>query len=255
MSDKIYHKYLDLSSMDTLSQGKSILHQMNPVILSLTTLLYLITVVSFDRYTIAHLVPFFLYPIFLQRMAELPFSYFLRKIILVSPFILFFVFFNLFLPGGLLSSLSIILRFILTVSAGLILMAIIGINGICLSLEKLHLPKVFVTQILLLYRYLYVLTDELSKMMLAKTLRQVDSKRLKFKTYVSILGHLFLRSLDRAERIYLAMCSRGFNGQLYYSRKLRINKSEVLFLFAWSFLFILFRLINIPLLLGNTFTR
>ncbi len=241
--------------MDTLSQGKSILHQMNPVILSLTTLLYLMIVVSFNRYTIAPLIPFFLYPVFLLRMAELPFSYFLRKVILVSPFILFFVIFNLFLPGGFLSSFSIILRFILTVSTGLILMAIIGINGICLSLEKLHLPKAFVTQILLLYRYLYILTDELSKMMLAKTLRQVDTNKLKFKTYISILGHLFLRSLDRAERIYLAMCSRGFTGQLYYSRKIKTGKNELFFLLVWSALFLFFRLINVPLLLGNTFTR
>lgn len=255
MSDKLHHKYFDLSYMDTLSQGKSALHQMNPVILSLTTLLYLMIVVSFDRYTIAPLIPFFLYPIFLLRMAELPLSYFLRKVILVSPFILFFVVFNLFQPEGLLSSLSIVLRFVLTVSTGLILMAIIGIHGICLSLEKLRLPKAFVTQILLLYRYLYILTDELSKMMLAKTLRQVDSKKLKFKAYISILGHLFLRSLDRAERIYLAMCSRGFTGQLYYSKKLQTGKSEMLFLSIWSLLFLLFRLINVPLLLGNTFTR
>ncbi len=254
--------------MDTLSQGKSILHRIDPRILLIVSLAFLITVISFDRYAIAPLVPFFLYPVSLLMIGELPVEYFLKKILIASPFILFFLILNPFfdretimhiggvsLSGGIISSCSILIRFILTVSTGLILVALIGIHGICLGLEKLYVPKAFVTQILLLYRYLFILTDELSRIMLAKSLRQFDSNSLKFKTYISILGHLFLRSLDRAERVYLAMCARGFKGNIYLSRRITISVNELIFFFIWIAFFITFRFFNLPLLIGTFLTK
>lgn len=253
--------------MDTLSQGKSILHQLDPTILLITTLFFLSTIVSFDKYSISALIPFFLYPTFLLFVGEMPFDYFAKKVIWVSPFILFFAFINPFfdreaiiqfegihISAGIISSLSLILRFILTVSSGLILIGLIGIQGVCLGLEKLYLPKVFVTQLLLLYRYLFILTEELSKMILAKSLRQFDSRTMKFKNYISILGHLFLRSLDRAERIYLSMCSRGFTGHIYLARRQTINGRDLCFLLIWITFFLIFRFFNIPLFIGTFFT-
>lgn len=268
MNDQTHNKYFDLTYMDTLSQGESILHKMDPRILLVTSLAFLFIVISFDKYVIAPLIPFFLYPVFLLMIGELPLFYFLKKIIVISPFILFFVILNPFfdrqtvmqigsfsLSGGMISSFSILLRFILTVSTGLILMSLIGIHGICLGLEKLYVPKTFVTQILLLYRYLFILTEELSKMMLAKSLRQFGHHQMKFETYISILGHLFLRSLDRAERVYLSMCARGFKCQFFLNKKMTITRNEVLFFTSWTFFFILFRFFNIPLFIGNLLTK
>lgn len=268
MNDQIHKKYFDLTYMDTLSQGESILHKIDPRILLVTTLLFLFTVISFNRYAVAPLIPFFLYPIFLLRIGELPFSYFYKKVIIVSPFMIFFIVLNPFfdrqiviqigsvsLSGGMISSLSILIRFILTVSTGLILMSLIGINGICSGLEKLYVPKAFVTQILLIYRYLFILTEELSKMMLAKSLRQFGHHKMKFETYISILGHLFLRSLERAERVYLSMCARGFKGHIFLNRKMTIGKKEISFLIFWIFFILIFRFLNIPLFIGNLLTK
>ena len=52
----------------------------------------------------------------------------------------------------------------------------------------------------------------------ARSLRSFNHRSMRFRTFISIVGHLLIRSLDRAERIYLAMRCRGFNGA-YYSLK------------------------------------
>ncbi len=267
MNEKIHKQYLDLKYMDTLSQGKSILHKLDPRILLITTILFIVTVISFEKYTISALIPFFIYPTMLIIIGEMPLAYFIKKIIIVSPFILFFAILNPFfdhavvmqigeirLSGGIISSISLVLRFILTISCGLLLIALIGIHGICRGLEKLYFPRVFITQILLLYRYLFILTEEVSKIILAKSLRQFNSKPLEFKTYTSILGHLFLRSLDRAERIYLSMCSRGFSGHIQLSKKHQIQISDIAFLIIWTFIFIVFRFFNTSLIFGKLLT-
>lgn len=254
--------------MDTLSQGTSVIHKLDPRILLVTTIIYIIFVISFDRYAISALIPFLIYPVTLLILGEMPLDYFIKKIILISPFVLFLALLNpLFdrqimmqiagikISSGMISSFSIILRFILTVSSALLLIALIGIQGICHALGKLYLPQAFVTQLLLLYRYLFILTEEISNTILAKSLRQLNSKSISFKTYISILGHIFLRSLDRAERIYLSMCSRGFSGHIPLSKKHYIKIEDILFLLMWSALFIVFRFCNISLLFGQLISR
>ena len=67
--------------------------------------------------------------------------------------------FGIPVTGGWMSFLSIIVKFILTVSTALLLIAVTSFPGICEALERLKLPKVFVIQLLFLYRYLFVLLD------------------------------------------------------------------------------------------------
>ncbi|KAF0110022.1 MAG: cobalt/nickel transport system permease protein [Chloroflexi bacterium] len=43
-------------------------------------------------------------------------------------------------------------------------------------------------------------------------------------------GNLLLRSLERSDRVYAAMCSRGYNGEPLQINKKSIKKPEVLFL-------------------------
>ena len=62
--------------------------------------------------------------------------------------------------GGWLSFLSILIKFVLTVSTAFLLIAVTSFPGICEALERLKLPKVFVIQLLFLYRYLFVLLEE-----------------------------------------------------------------------------------------------
>ena len=73
------------------------------------------------------------------------------------------------------------------------------------------MPGLLVTTLALLYRYLFVLIDELERMQRARAARTFRSSRWKtWQVLASIAGQLFVRSTERAERIYAAMCARGW---------------------------------------------
>ena len=71
------------------------------------------------------------------------------------------------------------------------------------------------------------------------------------KATASLLGNLMLRTLDRAERIYTAMKSRGFNGEVRLRRTLRFTTTDLAFAAGLERFFVAARLWNLPRLLGE----
>lgn len=257
----------DIGYMDTLSGGDSSLHKLDPRAKLITTLVFIIIVVSFDKYEISPLTAFFIYPLILITEGGLPACYLLKKVLLVSPFAVFIGIFNplidreilihigtIGISGGWISFISIIMRFLLTVSAALILVALTGFNSVCESLLKFGVPKIFVSQLLFFNRYMAVLTDETARAVRARSLRSFGSRHMNLKVFASMISYLLLRTLDRAERIYRAMCCRGFNGHIHIIRKMKIGSREIVFVFGWVLLFILLRYWNIPIKLGTMIT-
>jgi len=262
--NNIGKNYLDIRYMDTLASGDTFLHRLDPRAKLITTLLFIVTVVSFDKYTILAFVPFFAYPIILISSGGLPPGYFLKKVIQVAPFAVLIGIFNpimdreiishigsIGISGGWISFLSILIRFLLTVSAALILVALAGFNAVCLALRKFGVPRPFVVQLLFFYRYIFVLVDEAERMEMARSLRSFNSRSRPFKIFISIIGHLLLRSFDRAERIYLAMRCRGFDGNIRLIRDLKAGWKDFAFVAGWTLLFAAFRMNNISVRLGE----
>lgn len=257
----------DIGYMDTLASGDSPLHRLDPRAKLLTTFLFITAVVSFNKYEVSALAPFFLYPVFLIAVGKLPPAYLLKKILLISPFAVLVGIFNplldrqtllylgtLAVSGGWVSFLSIILRFLLTVSAALALLSLTGINSVCEALARVGVPRPFVVQLLFLNRYILVLTGETERMARAGSLRSSGGGSMNFRLFTQIVGHLLLRTLDRAERVYRAMLCRGFDGHIRVVRFSRIGRGEIIFVLCWAALFAVFRFVNIPLILGTTLT-
>jgi cobalt/nickel transport system permease protein len=261
---RIDSSVFDLDTLDLLAYRDSAVHRLDPRAKLLTTLVFIIVVISHDKYAFAALLPYLIFPVSLLILADLPAGYLVKKLLLVAPFAFFIGLFNPFLDraivlqigslpvtGGWLSFGSILLRFALTVGACLILVATTSFQGICYALEKFLAPRVFVLQLLFLYRYLFVLVEQTVRLVRARSLRTFQGRGLGIKSYVPLLGQLLLRSMDRAQRIHLAMLCRGFTGEIYLGRQLRIGPREIVFTLGWSTLFILLRLVNIPQALGT----
>jgi cobalt/nickel transport system permease protein len=67
------------------------------------------------------------------------------------------------------------------------------------------------TTLALMYRYLGVLAEESARMQRARASRTFSRRHpLAWCNLALIAGQLFLRAAGRAERIYLAMCARGW---------------------------------------------
>lgn len=262
--NKVDRGFLDIRYLDTLAQGDSWIHRLDPRSKLITTLIFTIAVVSFNKYEISSLLPFFLYPTVLLAVGNIPLGYVCRKILLVLPFAVLIGIFNplidrsvhLFigtigLTGGWVSFFSILIRFILTVGTALIFVGVTSFNGFCLALQKLRVPEIFIVQLLFLYRYLFVLMEEAIRMIRARSLRTFGGRGLGLKTFGVLIGQLLLKTLDRAERIHLAMLSRGFDGKINMIRPLVFGSREVFFILGWSALFLLMRMYNIPKLAGS----
>ena len=68
-----------------------------------------------------------------------------------------------------------------------------------------------ITTIALMHRYLFVLVDESERMRRARASRTFTrGRRFHWHTLATVVGQLFIRASERAERIYDAMCARGW---------------------------------------------
>ncbi|UFS68676.1 cobalt ECF transporter T component CbiQ [Geomonas sp. RF6] len=258
---------LDFKSLDRLAGGVSGLHRLDPRAKVIVTLVFIFTVVSFGRYQISALIPFFAFPIAMVALGDLPPRFLVKKVALLCPFALLVAIFNpLFdrdilirlgsvgISAGWISCASIVLRAALTVGAALILVALTGFPDICRALERLGMPRPFSVQLLFLYRYIFVLAEDASRAVRARQLRAFGDSGMKISVYVSLLGHLLLRTWQRAERIHMAMLSRGFTGTFHTRHNYRFGPREAFFVAGWCTFFILLRLHNISQLVGNLVT-
>jgi cobalt/nickel transport system permease protein len=258
----------DLGAMDRLSRQDTVVHRLDGRAKVLTTLVFIVTVVSFKRYEVSAMIPFLLFPVVVSGLGNISFSYLARKIAVVAPFAVLIGIFNpildrhilttlgpLEISGGWISFASILLRFTLTVSAALTLVAVTGFNNVCAALERLGVPKIFVVQLMFLYRYLFVLIEESLRMIRARSLRMFDGKGAGLRTFGPLVGNLLLRTLDRAQRIHLAMSCRGFTGEVPVLRPLSFGFRDAVFVIGWSAVFIGLRVFNFPRLAGETLTR
>jgi cobalt/nickel transport system permease protein len=259
---------LDLKRLDLLARGNTTLHQLDARAKVLVTIVFIICVVSHGRYELAALLPFFIFPAVMIALSNIPPLFIVRKIALLCPFVIVVGMFNplfdreillqlgsLNISGGWISFTSIIVRSILTIGAAFILVGITGFTSVCQALEHLGMPRVFAVQLLFLYRYIFVLADEGGRASRARELRSCGKKGLGIHSFGSLIGHLLLRTWQRAERIHMAMLARGFTGEFHTNRQSHFGTPEIRFVLAWSTLFIFLRLQNASQLLGAFITR
>ena len=247
-------QYFDIGRLDRLSYRDTFVHHLDPRVKVIATMLFLFTVISFPKYEVVALVPFFLFPVLLMTLCEIPVRFILRKVLLVSPFAILIGVFNPFLDtgtvaiiagipisAGSLSFLSILLKFTLTISAALLLIATTSFPGVCHALRRLGLPSLFVSQLLFLYRYIFVLMEEAMRITRARDMRSFGTRGAGIKVFVRLIGTLFVRTVDRAERIYYAMLSRGFQGDIPSLRRARIAVTDLAYLTAMVMFLAVFR--------------
>ncbi|OGP87084.1 MAG: cobalt ECF transporter T component CbiQ [Deltaproteobacteria bacterium RBG_13_65_10] len=224
--------WIEIGRMDELGRMDTPAHRLDARAKAIVTLVFIGVVMSFPLHEISALTPFLLYPVALISLGRIPARYILKKILVAAPFALVIGIFNplmdrqpvatigsFVVTGGWVSFVSIMFRFVLTVGAALALVACTGMYRLGAGLEQLGVPRVFVMQLLFLYRYLFVVADEGVKMMRGVELRSDGTRALRLRVYGSLIGHLLLRSMDRAERVYRAMVARGFDGEIRVLRR------------------------------------
>jgi cobalt/nickel transport system permease protein len=102
------------------------------------------------------------------------------------------------------------------------------------SVRWFGVPRLLVSTIAFMWRYVFVIAEEAHRLLRA---RESRSARLSKESGGSIawrgrvagnmVGSLFLRSLDRSERVYVAMQSRGFDGELRSLDRFSLRSADI----------------------------
>lgn len=252
-------EFFNLGYIDRLAYKNTFIHRLDARVKVLITLIYIILVVSFPKYEIVQLVPFFLFPVVFITLGEIPVNFLIKRVLIVSGFVFFiaifnpildrkvaFYFLNIPISYGFISFFSIFIKFFLTISFLFLLVATTSFSGICYALRYFKVPEIFVNQLLFLYRYIFVLAEETMRMVRAKDIRSFGKNGNDIKIFVKLTGNLLIKSIERAERIYYAMLSRGFNGIMPYLRKKKIDIYDIVFFLVSILVLVFFRMFNIP---------
>jgi len=258
----------ELHEMDDLAARHSAVHDLCPLAKLLTTIAYILIVVSFSKYDLSGLFPLILYPAIVFQFSGIPPAVCFRKTRFVLPLVLAVGLFNPLLDrtavlrlggvsvsGGVVSMLTLMLKGILALTASFLLMATTGIDRLCAALRQLRVPGVLVTLLLLTYRYVGVMTEEVGVMTDAYHLRAPGQKGIHHSAWGSFLGQLLLRSMDRAGELYSSMLLRGFRDEFPYVETRKCAGKDVLWLGFWTGSFLLARFVNIAQLLGSLAVR
>ena len=253
----------NLHDIDELYLSLSSAVRRHPMAHFLVTLAFIIVVISMKKYDLSGLLPFFVYPLSLIAIYGLALRPILRRILWLLPLIVLIGVFNplfdrhLVAAGGLLISAgwlsfgALLLKGLLTITAALLLIALIGISGITSVLVNLRLPKIVITQLAFTYRYIHVLIEEAVWMITARQLRAPGHKGLSVKDFGSFIGGLFWRSWRRADNVYAAMRCRGFEGVMPTSTAQHFAWSDLIYVAGWLGFFVLANAYNLPRLIGG----
>ncbi len=208
--------------------GRSPVHRLPAEVKIVCLVVFVFAVVATPRETFW---PFAIYGaviLVVWHLARIPLRWILPRMLIEAPFLVLTVLLpfsaggdridigglNLSL-GGLYAAWGIVIKGTLGVAGSLTLAATTSARELPLALSRLGVPALLTSVLVLMIRYIDLLTAEASRMRMAR-LSRGDSPRLLHQVgaIAKSVGALFLRSYERGERVYLAMMSRGFDGKI-----------------------------------------
>ena len=255
-----------LSEMDDLSSRRSAVHSLHPAAKLISTIVYILVVVSFPKYDLGGLLPMGLWPVLLYQISGIALRTCFYRLRIVLPLVLAVGLFNPFfdrsvlfyvgsvsVTGGVVSMLTLMLKGVLCLTASFLLVATTKVDRLCAALRKMHFPGMLVTLFLLTYRYVGVMTEELSVMTDAYHLRAPGQKGIQVSAWGSFLGQLLLRSMDKAQELYASMLLRGYHDRFYYAPLQPFCWKDALYLAVSVGVFIAIRSVPVVQVIGAFF--
>ena len=217
---------------------------------------YLLFTLSVPKYDLAGVIAFAAFPVLIFTATRLPFLPLLKRLVMVSPFILFMAAGNLILDrgtifriysfpvtGGMVSGTVIVAKTMVTLSTLLSLVSCMPFHRFGTALRALGVPEAFVTQLLLVYRYSFLLAEEAAMMQKARDLRSFGGKGRGLVVTAKLIGSLLIRTTSRAERIYMAMAARGFREGLGSKPHIPRSRRELVAMSCAFALFVIVRVV------------
>jgi cobalt/nickel transport system permease protein len=231
---------MHLHFLDPYRDRQSVIHTLDPRVKFIFTLAFIVTMA---------LLPIGAWPVYVLMLtlslsitvlSELGLKYVLKRSLLAIPFVLAAVPLLFTVPGpalltipigsfsltitstGLERLLSILFKSWVSVQVAIVFAASTPFPDMLLAMRAVKIPRLFVSLFGLMWRYMFVMVDEAIRLLRARASRSgaLDGSKpggsivWRAKVTGGMAGNLFIRSLDRGDRIYAAMAARGYDGEI-----------------------------------------
>ncbi|MFC1878945.1 cobalt ECF transporter T component CbiQ [Chloroflexota bacterium] len=228
--------------LDPYQHGASLIHRLDARIKFVLTLAFILTVALAPVAAWPVYVLLFAIMLSIEILSDLGIGFVLKRALITLPFALAALPVIFTMEGRSLLSLSLgdwaltvyrpgLERFIsialkswISVQAAIVLATCTPFPELLLAMRAVKVPRLLVAIIGLMWRYLFVLADEVLRLIRARAARSGHADNPAIKPGGGLLwrarvtggmaGSLFLRAFERSDRIYTAMLSRGYDGEV-----------------------------------------
>ena len=220
-----FEKYLNIDS---------IIHRTNPSVKIIVVIFYIMVVVitpsgqNFDILLCG--IPVMLFIL----LSKVPLLYIFSRSLVIIPFSLFLSICMIFyIPGhvllkfnvlhfnfeitleGIQELAGVLLKSYFSVLSMIVLTSTTSFPALMRGFRILYIPKTLIVIIGFMYRYITVLAEEVLIMLRARDCRYFGGFSFRQITVTgNMVAILFIRTLERSERIYSSMISRGYDGEI-----------------------------------------
>ncbi|HEY4688679.1 MAG TPA: cobalt ECF transporter T component CbiQ [Anaerolineae bacterium] len=237
---------------DPYRSGASLIHRLDPRTKMLCTLAFILATSLMPAGEWLHYALLLCVPLFVSGLAGLGLRYVLKRSFVALPFALAAITLPFTVPGptlvtlpifggialsaeGTVRFLSVVLKSWISVQMAILLVATTSFPDLLWALRALRVPRVLVSIVGLMYRYIFVLADEAMRLTRARAARSGEragsqsggSIIWRGKVAGGMVGNLALRSFERSERIYDAMVARGYAGESRHFAPPRLSPNDV----------------------------
>lgn len=227
--------------LDPYHAGKSILHRLDPRVKLVLALAFILTTSLAPMGAWSAYVLLLAIVVSVELVSELGIGYVWKRAVLAAPFMLAALPLLFTVQGtplvtipfwgsklvmsaeGVERVLSITLKSWLSVQMAIVLAATTAFPQLLVAMRALRVPKLLVAIFGLMWRYIFVLADEALRLMRAREARSGAAEHgeksggsVAWRARVTggMAGNLFVRGIERGDRIYDAMRARGYDGEV-----------------------------------------
>lgn len=163
----------------------------------------------------------------------------LKKLLFLNLFI-FMIFVVLLLQDSLQEALNIYIRTNMIILFNLLLFSNSSGYDIVRALNELRFPKKIVSSVYFTLKMIQTLSDEFIK--IKQTLKargfQASTTIFAYETYGNLFGHIFVKSIKKANAMQDSFKLRGFHGKIYLINNSKLSVYDVILIFLVCLLYV-----------------
>ncbi len=163
----------------------------------------------------------------------------IKKLIFLNLFILM-IFVVLLIQSSFEEAINIYIRTNMIVFFNLLLFSQSSGYDIVRALNELRFPKKVVSSVYFTLKMIQTLNDELKKIKMTLRARgfRANSSMFTYETYGNLFGHIFVKSIIKANALQDSFKLRGFGGRIYLINNSRLSYYDVILLFLVCMLYV-----------------